>query len=105
MPLSLGLVVEQEKRFIFLNWPAKSSAELVQIELLFRRRGTKIVGLCVQLGVAEEFKQRAVILVRSRLSGNQHRRSRARSPLGRIVVSQDLEFVDGIHVSTNGDPT
>jgi len=89
--LPFGFVVHEEKCLILLYRAAQRSAELVQIELLPERRK---IAPRIQRSVPEIFVERAVKLVRARLRRHQHRRTRTRAVFRRVVVSQDLEFLD-----------
>src|SRR5579862_9504134 len=93
MTLLFRLIVEEEERFVFPDRAAKGSAELVQVKLLPE---CGEVAARVELRVAQELKQRSVVLVRSRLGGHQNGRTGPCSPLGGVVVLQHLEFLDGI---------
>src|ERR1022692_1659519 len=96
MPLPLGLVIGKEKRFVLLDGTAQRATELIQIELFFWRWGAEIVGFGVQLRVAEKFEKRTVKLVGSGFSRHQHGWSGTRAPFRRIIVSENLKFLDGI---------
>ena len=51
----------------------------------------------IQFRISEEFKQRTMKLVRTRLRGYQDGWTRARPPLCRVVVGQNLELLDGVN--------
>src|SRR5579862_548297 len=63
--LHFRLPIGKEERLILLNRTSQRTAKLIQVELLVWRLISKIVGLGVELGVAEELKQRAVPLIRA----------------------------------------
>src|SRR3981081_1791338 len=102
MPRPLGLVIQEEECLVLLNGPAHRAAELVQVE--FFACGGEIAA-SVKLGVPEELKERAVKLVRPRLRGQQNRRTRTGSVFRRIVVGENLEFLDGVDRRKNGYTT
>src|SRR5579864_5659247 len=100
MHLPLGFIIYKEKRLILLEGPTHRGAELVQIELL---AGGREVAARIQSGVAEELEDGSVQLVGSRLGCNQHGRTRTRAVLGREVVAENLEFLNGIDRRQNGN--
>src|SRR5271155_4455398 len=93
MPLTLGFVVCKEERLVLLYWSTQRSAKLVQVELFFGR-SEKALG--IEIGVAEVLIERSVQLVGARFCGNQHGRTRARTVFRRVVIGQNLEFLDGV---------
>src|SRR5262249_7390636 len=101
-PLSLPLVVGEEKRLVLLDGTAQRGAELIQIELFLGCR-KKAAG--VQLRVAEKLKHRAVKLVGSGFRGHEHGGTRTRTIFCRIIVSKDLELLDSVNRRQNGDST
>ena len=94
MPLSLCLIIHEEERLVLLDRAAERASKLIQIELFFRRSEE---ALRIELGVAEKLEKGSVELIRSGFRGYQHRRTRARTVFGRVVVSENLEFLDGIN--------
>src|SRR5579872_5511039 len=102
MSLHLRLIVDEEERLVLLDWAAERTAELIQVELLAERRE---IAPRIQFRIAEKFEQRSVILVRSGLRRHQHRGTRASSPLGGVVVLQNLEFLDRVDRRQNRDAT
>ena len=91
MALHLGLIVQEEERLILLDGTAERSAKLVQVEFLHRRGE---VAARVEVRIPQEFKQRAVHLVRPALGGDENGGTGALSVLGGVVVFQNLEFLD-----------
>ncbi len=73
---------------------------MVEIELL---GGGRKETLGIQIGVAEELIQAAVKIIGARFCGEQNGWSRAGAILGGIVVSQNLEFLNGVDRGKNGD--
>ena len=98
MPLPLRLVIHKEKSLVLPNWPAQRTAKLIEIELLLESRK---VALGIQVGVAEILVERPVQLVRSGFRRNQHRRTRARAIFRRVVVSENLKFLNGVNRGQN----
>src|SRR5579871_3617667 len=100
MPLVLALEIHEKERLVLLNRSAQCCAKLVEVELLTSRGE---VATRVQLRVAEEFEYRSVQLVSSRLALDQNGRTRAGSELGRVVVRENLEFLNRIDRRQNAD--
>jgi hypothetical protein len=87
------LHIGEEEGLVFLDGAAQRAAKLIEIEL-FGGRGEEAAG--IQVGIAEELENASVELVGARFRGHQNSRAAARPPFRRIVVSEDLEFLDGI---------
>src|SRR4051812_15927331 len=83
LPGSLRLVVDKEESLVLNDRSAEGSAELIQVEL-FRFLREKAFG--VKRGVAQKLKQRTMKPVSACFGREQHRRSRTRSVLCRVVV-------------------
>src|ERR1700732_5383630 len=93
MTLALGFVVNEEERLILLNGPTQRTAELIEIELLLKRRK---IALGIQIGVAKILVKRPVELVRARFRRYQHSGTRPRTIFRRVIVSENLKFLDGV---------
>ncbi len=91
MALHLGLIIQEEKCLVLVDRATQRSAKLVQIELL-RRLSEVLIG--IELGVAEELKQRSVPLVRSGLGRHQNSGPGALTVFSRVFIGEDLEFLD-----------
>src|SRR5208282_2158133 len=79
---------------VLLKRSTQCPAKLIQIELLFRQCKS---ALRIEIGIAEELEQRSMQFVRSRLRGYQNRRTCACTVLGRVVIGQNLEFLDSVN--------
>ena len=102
MPLPLGFVVHKEERFVFLDRSTECGAKLIEIELLLE--GSEVT-LGVKLGIPQVLVKSSVKLVAARFCRYQHGWTRARSVLGRVVVSQNFEFLHGVNRRQNRDAT
>src|SRR5882762_5589810 len=98
LPLVPALVVNEEEGLVFPDGPAQRSAVLVQIEFL--ALGGEITA-GIERSIAEELEQGTMELVRSRFRGDQHGRARTGAVLSRVVVGQNLEFLDGVNRRQN----
>ena len=100
MPLHLALVVDEEESLVFLDGAAERSAKLVEVELF---SGGCEVAAGIELGVAEILEERSVYAVGSGFCGYKHRRTRARAIFRRVVVGENLEFLNGIDGRQDSD--
>src|SRR5579863_4613242 len=94
------LPVDEEKRIFLPDRAAERTTVLIQVEFLWRSREK---ALRVQRCVAQELKQRTVEIVRTRFRRHKHRWSRTRSVFRRVVVGQNLEFLNRIDPRENSD--
>ena len=99
MALKFVLDIGKEEGFIFFDGTADRTAKLIQIELL--GIGGEIAA-GVELGIAKEFKDRAVKTVGTGLSGNEDGGAGARAPFGGVIVSENLEFLNGVDRGQDG---
>ena len=65
LALILLLAIHEEEGLVVADWPADRAAKLVQIEL--RGCGVKVASR-VEVGVADEFEERSMEVVRSLIS-------------------------------------
>src|ERR1700733_6522162 len=95
------LRIDEEKCLVVADRSPDRTPKLVQIEL--RGRSVK-VALCVEVGVADEFEERSMEIVRAPFGCNQNRGPRACAKLGRVGVSQNLEFLNVVDRGEHPDP-
>src|ERR1700686_1634753 len=99
--LHLRLIVKKEESFVLSDRAAQRAAKLIQIKLVSSR--SEIVA-GIKDGVPKILEQSSVKLVRSRFCCDQNRRTRTLPPLRRVVVGQNLKFLDGIDRRKNRNP-
>ncbi len=92
--LILLLPIDEKEALILSNGSPNGAAKLIQVEL-FRRGCEKALG--VQWGIAQEFEQRSMESITSRLRGHQHGRAGARAILRRVVIGKDFKLLNGIN--------
>ena len=93
MALKLILDIGKEKGLVFLDRSADRAAELIEVEL-FGIRGEKATR--VEFSIAEEFEEAAVNGIGAVLGGDQHCRTGASAPFGRVIIGENFEFLDGV---------
>ena len=89
--MSFGFVVQEEKRFVFLNRAAEAPAELIQVELFFE--GGEIA-LGIELRVSQVLVEGAVEAVGAGLGGDQHGWAGVGAVFGGVVIGENFEFID-----------
>ena len=91
----VSLVVHEKEELRSVEGTGEVAAELVELQGNFRARLKVIPG--VQIVVAQELKQRAVVAIGTGLGDDVHLRSQRESALGAVAAIGKVDLLDAVH--------